>query len=61
MDGGQDGADEGNDPGKLHTGLAVSRSTLGPVQPGRLTMLMEMVASANGSPMMRPMLKDDDR
>jgi hypothetical protein len=49
---GYDGADEGDDPGKLH-GVSTQPHAGAAV----LTMAMEMVASAKGSPMMRPTLK----
>lgn len=53
--GGYYGADEGDDPGKLH-----EVSTQPPLSVRAvLTIAIEMVASAKGSPMMRPTLKVD--
>lgn len=56
-------ADKGDDPGKLHT-LAISvtvwREKPDTAGRGILTMPMDMVASAKGSPTMRPKLKPDD-
>jgi hypothetical protein len=54
--GGYYGADKGDYPGKLHSvSTRTHRRRAGAV----LTMAMEMVASAKGSPMMRPRLKVD--
>jgi hypothetical protein len=53
--GGDYGADEGDDPGKLHP---LARGLTQPHSAG-LTMAIEMVARAKGSPMMRPRLKVD--
>ncbi len=51
MDCGQDGADKGNDPGKLRTGLAVSRSAL-----ARVT---RQTYDANGDGSQRKGVADD--
>jgi hypothetical protein len=54
-----DGAYEGDQPSQLRGNQTVSRgtTTMGRnVRRGKLTMAMEIVARANGSPMMRPML-----
>lgn len=56
-DGGDDAGDKGDDPGELGRSVLV-RAAGGQ---GRLTMPMEMVARAKGSPMMRPTLKEAAR
>lgn len=56
VDGGYYAGDKGNDPRKLRpSALGRTRSTC------ILTIPIEMVASAKGSPMMRPTLKDEAR
>lgn len=56
VDGGYDAGDKGDDPGEL--GEVSSQQD---TSTGRLTMPMEMVARAKGSPMMRPRLKEAAR
>ena len=55
MDGRYYGADEGDDPGELSLHVSPSASHAGP-EP-RLTTPIEMVARANGSPMILLTLK----
>lgn len=58
MNGGYYGADKGDDPGKLWQRLAREGARADGQE--RLTMPMEIVARAKGSPTMRPKLKPDD-
>jgi hypothetical protein len=58
VDGRYYGADKGDDPGELYTTLATRSSDA--AYSRILTMPMDMVARAKGSPMMRLMLKPDD-
>ena len=56
VDGRDDGGDEGGEPGQLRQ--VSQRRRRGQAAQGRLTMLMEMVARAKGSPMMLVSEKD---
>lgn len=62
VNGGYYGADKGDDPGKLWQRSVREGAREGTVADGqeRLTMPMEIVARAKGSPTMRPKLKPDD-
>lgn len=52
--------DKGDDPGKLLRFVS-TRFSLAATQARKLTIPMEMVARAKGSPMMRPTLNDEAR